>query len=131
VRVLLLSTALLLAAGPVQAESSHDFELYDLSDRLVSLSRLRSAARLVLVDFFSETCQPCKAGLPALRRLHARFARKGLALIIVAVPGGDDRGQALRATERVFAGQPVPFPVVWDKYRRVAAQYGVVGAPPP
>lgn len=125
-RGLLLCTSLLLVGGPVRAESTYDFELYDLSERLVSLSRLRSAARLVLVDFFSETCQPCKAGLPALRRLHARFAQRGLALIIVAVPGGDDLGKARLATERVFAEQPVPFPVTWDKYRRVAVQYGVV-----
>jgi peroxiredoxin len=124
----LVCAALLLVGAPARAdESPYDFELYDLSDKLVSLARLRGSAKLVLVDFFSEVCQPCKAALPRLRRLHQRWAAKGLALVIVAVPGdSEDRAQSLRATEQIFAGQPMPFPVVWDKYRRVAAQYKVM-----
>ena len=119
--------SLLASAAPAHAEPKHDFELYDLaSDRLVNLAKVRRSARLVLVDFFSELCEPCKAALPGLRRLHQRFAGQGLAVVIVAAPGASDREQALRATQRIFAGQPVPFPVVWDKYWRVAVQYGVV-----
>jgi thiol-disulfide isomerase/thioredoxin len=123
-----LSCVLLLGGSVSLAdpEPPYDFELFDLSDKLVNLAKVRSTARLVLVDFFSEVCPPCKAALPALRRLHKRYAGKGLAIVLVAVPGNPDRAEAHRATQRIFDEEPMPFPVVWDKYRRVATQYRVV-----
>jgi peroxiredoxin len=117
-----------LVATPLQARAgSYDFELYDLlGDRLVSLARLRSAAKLVVVDFFSESCKPCKEALPAWRRLHGQHAARGLALVIVAVPGVEaDRETSRAEIERFFRATPVPFTVVWDKYSIVAKQYKV------
>jgi peroxiredoxin len=117
--------ALLAASSPARAEPPHDFELYDLADRLYSLQRARRASKLVVVDFFSESCKPCRQALPAWRKLHARHAARGLALVIVAVPDDDDRSAARAAIDRVFRESPVPFPVTWDKYGRVAKQYRV------
>lgn len=116
---------LLAGRGQSRAESPYDFELYDLADRLYSLQRARSAAKLVVVDFFSDSCTPCKQALPAWRKLHARHAARGLALVIIAVPVDDDKDAARAAIERVFRDSPMPFPVTWDKYGRVAKQYRV------
>ncbi len=116
----------LLASSIARADSSHDFELYDLGDRLISLAKLRAGAKLVVVDFFSEICKPCREALPAWRRLHQRYAARGLAVVVVAVPGGEDREAARRQLEQILRETPVPFPVVWDKYTRVAKQYKVV-----
>jgi peroxiredoxin len=109
------------------ATSTHDFELYDLlGDRLVSLARLRSTSKLVVVDFFSESCKPCKEAVPAWRRLHTQHAARGLAVVIVAVPGVEtDRETSRAEIERFFRASPVPFTVVWDKYGVVAKQYKV------
>jgi peroxiredoxin len=120
--------AALVAASPARgaASQSWDFELYDLADRLYSLARARRAARLVVVDFFAESCAPCKAALPAWRQLQARFAGRGLALVLVAVPDDEsDRAAALERVRRYLKEHPLPFPALWDKYRVVAKQYGV------
>jgi thiol-disulfide isomerase/thioredoxin len=114
-------------AGPASAEPRHDFELYDLSDRLVRLAAVRQAARLTVVDFFSESCAPCKRALDAWRKLHQRYGPRGLALVIVAVPDGDaaDRDRALARVQRHFAKHPMPFSVVWDRYLLAARRYRV------
>ena len=124
-RAALLGALLLSAPRPARGESPYDFELYDLADRLYSLQRARRAAKLVVVDFFSVSCRPCRQALPAWRKLHARHAARGLTLVIVAVPDDDDRSAARAAIERVFRQSPMPFPVTWDKYGRVARQYRV------
>lgn len=123
-----LALSLLLSA-PAAAKPpprlDPDFELYDLrTDKLVRLSRLRHAADLVVVDFFSVSCRPCRKALPAWTRLHERHA--GVKLVLVAVPDRDDRDAALRRLRRFFKRRTVSFPVVWDKYLVVARRFGVV-----
>jgi peroxiredoxin len=122
-----LALLLVLPALEGRAEdSAHDFELYDLGDRLLSLKKLRASAKLVVVDFFAESCAPCKAAIPAWKEIHRRHGPRGLALIVVAVPDDEsDRAAALERVARYFQRQGVRFPVAWDKYRRVAKQYGV------
>jgi thiol-disulfide isomerase/thioredoxin len=117
-----------LHALPAQARAAgpFDFELYDLSERLVSLKKLQQGAKLVVVDFFSESCKPCKEAMPAWRRLHEQYSGRGLVLIIVAVPGVEsDREVSKSEIDRFFKEKPVPFPVAWDKYSIVAKSYKV------
>jgi thiol-disulfide isomerase/thioredoxin len=115
-----------ISLGADGAKRSYDFELYDLGDRLLSLKKLRAASKLVVVDFFAESCAPCKAALPAWRELQRRYAARGLTLVVVAVP--DDASERSAARERVaryFKQHPVGSPIAWDKYQLVARQYGV------
>ncbi len=44
------------------------------------------AGRPVLVSFWSTTCSPCMAELPALIALHRRFEAAGLVTLAVAMP---------------------------------------------
>lgn len=119
--------SVVLVSSAAWAAPSFDFELYDLSDRLVRLQALRRASRLVVVDFFSLSCKPCRRALPAWKKLFARFASRGVAFVIVALPDDeDDRDRAYRRVQRFFKGQALPFSVVWDKYGLVARRYGVL-----
>ncbi len=137
-RVLLLMALLLAPSAALAAEQDaelkpgaavHDLELYDLDDRLVSLKRLRKGARLVVVDFFSASCAPCKRALPAWQRALKHHAAKGLALVVVAVPdGAADRSQELARVKRVFSRLRPRLSVVWDKYSLVARRYRVARA---
>jgi thiol-disulfide isomerase/thioredoxin len=125
--------AALLACAPIiatvsEAHAAKDlrFALYDFSDRLVRSEHLQRKHKLVIVEFFSHDCKPCKSAMPAWIKLHRRYGKQGLGLVVVAVAGdASDREQAERITRAFFARQPVAFPVVWDKYNLVAKRYGV------
>ncbi|MCA9671322.1 MAG: TlpA family protein disulfide reductase [Myxococcales bacterium] len=122
--------ALLVTSSVARADDSpYDFDLYDLSDRLVRLEPLRQQAKLLVVDFFSTTCKPCKKALPRWTKLYRRFGKTGLRVIIVAVPdGSSSRAESRTALERYFKAHPVPFPVVFDKYSLIAKRYKVARA---
>ena len=130
-----LTTTVLLVAllmgsawtAPASGGTPYDFELYDLEDRLYDLSEVRTdeASRLVVVDFFQVDCAPCKKALPKWVATHKSLHDSGLRIVVVAVPGTDTPGEARGRLAAWFEKNPVPFPVVFDKYGEVARRYGV------
>lgn len=120
----------MLLAPVLAVAADLDFELYDLDGRLHRSSRLRSeeGVGLLAIDFFATHCEPCRRAMPEWARLHERWHGKGLRVVIVALPWDDDLDVALAATRRHFRENPVPFPVLWDRYGVVARVFGVADA---
>ncbi|MBK9256721.1 MAG: TlpA family protein disulfide reductase [Saprospiraceae bacterium] len=56
-----------------------DWELYSLTDELISLKSLQG--QVVLIDFFYKSCYPCMLALPGLQALHEKYKDKGLKVI--------------------------------------------------
>lgn len=56
-----------------------DWTLSDPSGKKVSLSQFRG--KIVLLDFWATWCNPCKMVMPALQKLHKKYADKGLVVI--------------------------------------------------
>ena len=110
------------------SDSDKDFELYDLDGALYDLQRIRKSkgTRLIVVDFFEVSCDPCRKALPEWSKLHAELSKKGFSIVVVALPGPEDRATAENKLFSYFKKNPVPFPVVFDKYKKVAKQYNVV-----
>lgn len=126
--VQMVAMAVLLSSQSGLAQEPDDFELYDLTSRLVSTTRLRTApeTKLLVVDFFSDSCKPCKKAVPEWKKLYEEYEKKGLKVLIVSIRQDDDVPTARTKLKTFFGQNPVPFPVVFDKYNMVAKQYGVV-----
>ena len=62
-----------------------DFELESLDGRILRLADYRG--QVVLLNFWSTTCPPCREELPEIERLHRAHARSGLAVVAVSVSG--------------------------------------------
>lgn len=89
----------------------------------VSLAGLRG--RVVLLNVWATWCHPCREEIPALQRLHERFAARGLALVGVSV---DDRSDQAAVAD--FAREyGMTYPVWLDPEERVATTFRTLGVP--
>jgi thiol-disulfide isomerase/thioredoxin len=88
--------------------------------------------RVVILDFFSESCGPCRGDLPVLNRLHAERDKSGITVIGLHAAGSD------LETIREFAKKfQIAYPVCIDVKQKsaglafgdVSSWYGVRGIP--
>lgn len=78
---------------------------------------------VVLVDFWASWCGPCQHSIPFYRRMHQRFAHRGLRVVGVNVD--DDREDLQEYT----AIHPMPFDVVWDEDKGISHRFSVLQLP--
>lgn len=108
--------------GAVQA--APDFTLKDLAGREVRLSDQKG--RVVLVEFWATWCPPCRTSIPALEKLHAAYAGKGLTILAVSMDeGGVDKIRAFAAEYKITYTVLQGTTPVADKYsvRMIPATY--------
>jgi len=84
----------LCALAPAYAgvdRTAPDFDLPTLTGERVRLSDYRG--RVVVLNFWTRSCQPCRQELPSLAALADGAAARGLAVVTVAT---DDEAEAVR-----------------------------------
>ena len=81
------------------------------------------AGRVVVVDFWATTCPACRASLPWLQKLQARWGERGLTALTV----NTDRVRS--AAEKFVAKEQLDLPVIYDPARELATAYQVRGIP--
>ena len=83
----------------------------------------------VIVDFWASWCQPCRAGVPAMKELYAKYHDKGLEILGVS---NDTNHEAWK---KAIGEDQTPWIHVVDEFpeknkpARVISQYGVHGIP--
>ena len=88
------------------------------------LARLRGNA--VLIYYWATWCEPCKAELPALKELAAKYGKSGFRVIGVSLDYQRDDIAGF------LAENPLPWPQVWEEGSldgRPANQLGIVTVP--
>ncbi|WP_453999075.1 TlpA disulfide reductase family protein [Afipia felis] len=99
----------------------HPFLLDDLRGARRDLQAF--AGKAVVVHFFATWCEPCVREIESLRRLASAAHGKPLAIIAIDVAEVDLRVRAF------FAKQPVDFPVLLDRDRKVSRSWDVTALP--
>lgn len=94
-----------------------DFTLRALDGPNVRLHELRG--RVVLLNFWTSGCVPCRELAPHLQQLHERHGADGLELLGIAVDG--DTARAAQAARR----QAPRHPVLFDADQQVARAYAL------
>jgi peroxiredoxin len=100
-----------------------DFTLNDPEGNPVTLSSLRG--QYVIVDFWASWCKPCRAGVPDMKKLYAKYHPKGLEIIGVSDDSDHDAWKkAIEQDQTPWIHVVDEFPVE-NKPARVGSLWGV------
>jgi peroxiredoxin len=97
--------------------SAPDFTLQATDGSTVHLSDYRG--KVVLLDFWSTTCDPCMAEMPHLVDLYKAKSDKGLVILAISLDGPE----SLADVNRVVHDKEMIFPVLLDQETTVVARY--------
>lgn len=111
------------AQAPAQSGSATgtiapDFTASDVDGKTFRLSD-HLGKSVVLLDFWSTFCEPCKAEFPHLRALYDEDKSKGLLVVGVAMDGPETIADVHAFVKRF----ELDFPVVTDDDSRIASLY--------
>jgi len=101
--------------------SAPDFVLKDIRGNDVRLSRYRG--QVVLLVFMTTWCSYCRADIPYLKDLRARYGPRGL--VILSIDIQEPREKAAAYAEKYG----LPYATLLDSQGEVMEQYGVRGVP--
>lgn len=87
----------------------------------------RAEGEVLVLDFFATWCPPCREEMPALARLSARYADRGVYFIGVDSIEREEGGP--KAVSRFVSRMKIPFPVALDVGREASAAYRVDAIP--
>lgn len=125
-KVIFLSVFLLVST--LFAAENYHLELYSLSGKLLSTEDMmqKSAAKYLIVDFFSLVCEPCKKSLPKWDKFYAENKGKGFEFLLVSLPAQGDRKKVEKDLKRYFKEHRFGFDVTFDKYSVFGKKFGAV-----
>ncbi len=95
-----------------------DFTLPSLDGGNVNLSDY-VGKNVVLIDFWSTTCDPCMVEMPHLVELYKKYKAKGLVVLAVSLDGPESRAQV----SSVVHDKGMTFPVLVDEETTVVSRY--------
>jgi len=89
-------------------EPMPDFSLPDRDGKVVRLSDVTKANKVVLVNFWASWCAPCRIEMPGFEQLYRDEKKNGFAILAVA----EDKERA--KLDAYLKEKPVSFPVLLD-----------------
>jgi thiol-disulfide isomerase/thioredoxin len=81
------------------------------------------AGKVTLVDFWASWCAPCKASFPAMAKLHADYAPRGVQVVAISI---DEKPAAAVAFWKKLAP---PFTALHDREQKLVQEVGVPTMP--
>lgn len=93
----------------------------DINGKPVALESLKG--KVVLLDFWTTWCPPCRADAPALEKLHKRYGSKDLAIVGISV--SEERA----VVEGYLAKHPKSYPIVLTTENQFPPAYQVRAFP--
>ena len=119
-----LANHVLNGTKPYEIGKPLDIRFTALDGREVDLAKL--IGKVVLIDFWSTTCGPCIAEIPALKSAYQKFHSRGFEIVGISL---DDKEPPLR---RFIQEKQLPWPQHFDGKgweNKFGVRYGIFGIP--
>ena len=111
-------------SGIDERQLATDFILNDLSGKKVTLSSFKNK-KAVILSFWATWCPYCVREIPKLKKLHSKFANRGLEIISINIAANDPISRVIEFEKK----QALPYSVLYDKDQIVSRTYAVSGIP--
>ncbi|MDR3049006.1 MAG: TlpA family protein disulfide reductase [Elusimicrobiota bacterium] len=98
-----------------------DFSLPSLEGKTIVLSSLKG--KIVLLNFWTSWCPPCRAEIPSMQVLFERFKNEGLEFAAVNI---QENNKIVAKIKQQFG---ITFPLLLDISGQVGAKYGISAIP--
>lgn len=105
------------STAPVAKGNAPDFTLPTLDGANMSLSD--HVGKVVLIDFWATTCNPCLEEMPHLVDMYEKYKSKGFIILAVSSDGPETRS----AVNSVVHQKKMTFPVLMDEETTIIARY--------
>ena len=105
----------------VSTERFTDFQVTTLDGRPLRLSDLRGS--IVMIDFWSSWCPPCRSEAPILAEAYERWSELGVEFVGVSI--WDTEGDVRDFVEQ----HGIKYPNAVDEDGQIAVEFGVRGIP--
>jgi thiol-disulfide isomerase/thioredoxin len=122
------------AAGELVGQPAPDMVLATMSGKAVNLEELQG--RVVVLDFWSTWCGPCRQALPLLHQVAKWVDEKQLPVSVITVnvweirdPQSDSPDARLDNVKKFWEKNRYTLPVAMDYSDEVAKAYGIQGIP--
>ena len=110
-------------SAPQAGFSAPDFSLENVHGDPVQLSAYQGQP--VILNFWATWCPPCRAEMPALERVHQRYASQGLIVLAVNATAQDSEESVSRFLDEV----DISFQVLLDPGSTTLSSYQVQSLP--
>jgi peroxiredoxin len=104
-------------ANSTGGATAPDFTLATLDGKQARLSDYKGS--VVLIDFWSTTCDPCMIEMPHLVELYKQHKDRGFVVLAISADGPESRAQV----SSVVRAKDMTFPVLLDEETVVTARY--------
>ena len=108
-------------AGTLVGQPAPGLEANDLDGRSWSLAD-DADGRIVWVNFWAVSCEPCRTEMPAMERLAAEYADD---LLVLGVNWGEDRASVAGFVDRYGITYPILLDPGLERYYRWAGTDGL------
>ncbi len=103
-------------------ESNVGKEVKKLDVKFIENKPEATAGQPMIVEFWATWCPPCRASIPHMNGIHAKFKDKGL--VIVGITKEDKK-----TVEKFLKEVPMNYAVAQDDNGKMNKEFGVTGIP--
>jgi peroxiredoxin len=116
-------TSLSDTAAPRQGFLAPDFSIESSNGETISIGA--QEGKVLLVNFWTSWCPPCRAEMPAIQRVYQEYQDDGLVVLAINATNQDNIADVIS----FIAENGLSFPILFDRDGEISRKYNLYSLP--